>query len=350
MDKQWSLEKIKQHVSGKIQENLHLEYKACADLLGNVNLPELTKDVSAFANADGGTLIFGVCEGNQKDNTKHVPIAIDQGFERSGKVNANWLENILLSNIAPKIQGLKPYEIDLENGNFILVLEVPQSQYGPHMAKDNKYHRRRQTKAEPMEHYEVEDVRNRSRGPLLRLNVEHFQEGTVLRGNVNHFFRFELENLVEKPSEYAQILFFIDSRLSQCRSEKFSKKNKIIPATTFILDTLSILEPQAGDNLVVSKIASLPQISFECFFSSYGLPQNPPAWKGNNINLGGISFEFVKGTENTTYFYGWQILSPYMTSQQQFYYFTVETNSTGGGPDWFDFVVTATGEVLKAYE
>ena len=109
-DNVWTLERIKQLVHNKIQENLHLEYKACADLMGNVNIPELTKDVSAFANADGGTLIFGVSEGHKEN--KHVPERIDEGFERGGKVNSIWLEDVLLGNIAPKIQGLKPYEIE----------------------------------------------------------------------------------------------------------------------------------------------------------------------------------------------------------------------------------------------
>ncbi|MGE3727588.1 MAG: helix-turn-helix domain-containing protein [Candidatus Sericytochromatia bacterium] len=344
----WTLQKIDAYISDGIQENLHLEYKACATLL-NPNrdelLTDLTKQVTAFANADGGTLLFGVREGNLKENTKHIPIGKDEGFTRGGKVSAIWLEDILLSNISPKIQGLKPYEIELENGNFLLVLEVPPSQYGPHMAKDYRYYKRRQTKVEPMEHYEVEDVRNRSRGPLLRLNVEHFPEGKILRGNVNHFFRFELENLVDKPAEYTQILFFIDSRLSRFRSDNFLKKNHPISADALHLDTSAILDSQAGYTSLLSPVEPHRQISFECFSAFYGLPKNPPAWKGNNINLGGISFEFIKDAGNHTYFYGWQVLAPYMSIQQQFYYFSVEASSTGGGHDYYDFVVKATGEV-----
>jgi hypothetical protein len=345
MSKQeWTLERLEQHVNGKIQEHLHLEYKACADLLGNVDIHELSKDVSAFANADGGTLIFGIKEGQGRDK-KHLPESLDEGFTRGGKVSAIWLEDILLSNISPKIQGLKPYEIELENGNFLLVLEVPQSHYGPHMAKDHKYYKRRETKSEPMEHYEVEDVRNRSRGPLLRLNVEHFPEGKILPGNVNHYFRFELENLVDKPAEYTQILFFIDSRLSRFRSDNFLKKNHPISADALHLDTSAILDSQAGYTSLLSPVEPHRQISFECFSAFYGLPKNPPAWKGNNINLGGISFEFIKDAGNHTYFYGWQVLAPYMSIQQQFYYFSVEASSTGGGHDYYDFVVKATGKV-----
>ena len=342
----WTLEKIDAYISEGIQENLHLEYKACATLL-NPNrdelLADLTKQVTAFANADGGTLLFGVREGNKRENTKHIPIGKDEGFTRGGKVCAIWLEDILLSNIAPKIQGLNPYEIELENGNFLLVLEVPPSQHGPHMAKDHKYYKRRTTQAEPMEHYEVEDVRNRSRGPLLRLNVEHFPEGKVLRGNVNHFFRFELENLVDKPAEYTQVLFFIDSRLSQFRSENFLKKNPPVSADTLHLDTLAILGSQAGYTSLLSPMEPHPQISFECFSAFYGLPKNPPVWKGNNINMRGISFEFLKGTGNHTYFYGWQVSAPYMSLQLSFFYFQVEALSLGG--DYLEYQIKKTGYV-----
>jgi hypothetical protein len=299
-----TLVKIKEFVRNQIQESLHLEYKACADLIGNVDIHELSKDVSAFANADGGTLIFGVVEGSR--DRKHLPERVDEGFERGGKVNANWLENVLLSNIAPKIQGLKPYEIPLENGKFILVLEVPQSQYGPHMAKDHKYYKRRQTKAEPMEHYEVEDVRNRSRGPLLRLNVSFDHDEFTPMGIKHKFFETErsfpiklfAENLVSQPAEYGAVNFFLDFQLRE--------REKMLQSKMYYSNELGL----AVDG----------RYGFYRHYFQIGLPHNAPIWKDNPVLVQEIPFSFPKDLNAMeTFYFGWDISSPYMPKQRKFF-------------------------------
>ncbi len=303
-DQQWTLDRIDAHISGRIQENLHLEYKACADLQGNVNLPELTKDVSAFANADGGTVIFGVSEG--RGDEKHLPVKRDDGFERGGKVNANWLENILLANIAPKIQGLKPYEVELEDGRFLLVLEIPQSQYGPHMAKDHKYYKRRETKSDPMEHYEVEDVRNRSRGPLLKLNLFFDHEEFTPIGIKRKFFETErsfpiklfAENLVSQPAEYGAVNFYLDFQLRE--------RDKMLQSKMFYSDELGLaLDGRYG---------------FYRHYFQIGLPHNAPIWKENPVLVKEIPFSFPRELNAIeTFYFGWDLSSPHMPRQKKFY-------------------------------
>jgi predicted HTH transcriptional regulator len=63
--------------SGNVKENLHLEYKASdavADKSEKRKL-EMARDVSAFANADGGQIIYGM-----KENSR-VTILWERGEE-----------------------------------------------------------------------------------------------------------------------------------------------------------------------------------------------------------------------------------------------------------------------------
>jgi hypothetical protein len=56
-----------------------------------------------------------------------------------------------------------------DDGRVVFVVEVGVGLGGVWQAKDKRYYRRFQFKAEPMEHYEIELVRNRSLAPDLRL-------------------------------------------------------------------------------------------------------------------------------------------------------------------------------------
>jgi hypothetical protein len=81
------------------------------------------------------------------------------------RVTREWLENVLTSNIQPKIEDLiiKPVVLTSKGtGNVAYVLEIPQAKSrGPHQGPEHKYYRRHNFKAEPMEDYEVRDLMRR---------------------------------------------------------------------------------------------------------------------------------------------------------------------------------------------
>ena len=60
----WTEGDIQDLIDNQVRENIKLDYKASASLAKkNDNCKkELSKDVSAFANSDGGVLIYGVVE------------------------------------------------------------------------------------------------------------------------------------------------------------------------------------------------------------------------------------------------------------------------------------------------
>ena len=60
IDNQYDLDKL---IADQVEDNLHLDYKA-ADALAKTDgkKKEVSKDISALANSDGGIIIYGIKE------------------------------------------------------------------------------------------------------------------------------------------------------------------------------------------------------------------------------------------------------------------------------------------------
>jgi len=158
-----------QNLLNKIPEDLHLEYKS-GNAIDYSKVAEISKDVSAFANSDGGVLIYGV----QEDKSTHLPVSID-GVDFK-KYSHEWLENIIKSNISPIIPDIiiKPIKIKGNTALVIYSILIPKSYRTPHQAKDKKYYKRYNFKSEAMDDYEINDIRNRQTvvPPLVNVRAE----------------------------------------------------------------------------------------------------------------------------------------------------------------------------------
>ena len=132
---------LKNLIKNEIEENIHLDYKearALENTDGKKN--EISKDVSAMANAGGGVIIYGIKEHNTK-HTSHLPEEITP-IDRI-KISKEWLEQVIQSKISPKIEGLiiHPIALDSNSTDVVYVLEIPQS-LKAHQASDKKYYKR----------------------------------------------------------------------------------------------------------------------------------------------------------------------------------------------------------------
>ena len=137
-------------INNKVEESLHLEYKACDALEKREGCKkELSKDVSSFANSDGGNIIYGVIERDNK------PIKIDVGFDPND-ISKEWIEQVINSRISPKIEDIVITPINLSNSDkYIYLVEIPQSNRSPHQASDKKFYKRYNFQSVPMEEYEI---------------------------------------------------------------------------------------------------------------------------------------------------------------------------------------------------
>lgn len=163
---------------------------------------ELSKDVSSFANSAGGTLIYGVLEENRH------PVGVDDGTDPTD-LDRERLENLIHGNVRPRIPELVVRAAPLETGNLLYVVVVGQSSTA-HMAADHRYYKRFNFKAEPMEHYEVEDVMQRPTTPDIRVFMSSRLEA-LSRLNIQVF----AQNLSPVPATFFAISVFVPTLLER---------------------------------------------------------------------------------------------------------------------------------------
>lgn len=152
---------IEQLIQDEVEENIHLEYKRDGALAKeDKKRAEITKDISAFANSDGGVIVYGLAESDHKPQS----ITYIDGLVYTKE----WLENIV-NTIQPRIDGLKIYPVRKNNDlkRSLYIVKIPRSSQAPHMAKDNRYYKRFNFLSEPMEDYEIKDVMYRHHSPIL---------------------------------------------------------------------------------------------------------------------------------------------------------------------------------------
>lgn len=140
-----TLEDLQRLIEHKIKESLTLDYKG--ELGRN---EEIAKDISAFANTLGGTIIYGIREEGS------IPVSFNWVKSRGVKER---IESVVLSHIQPKLEG---YEIasveDLnDSSKAIFIVNIPESLKAPHMAK-HQYYKRYNFQSVPMEDHEVKEV------------------------------------------------------------------------------------------------------------------------------------------------------------------------------------------------
>lgn len=168
-----TLDDINSLIRDQVQENIHLDYKD-SRALDPSKRDEIAKDVSAFANSDGGLLVYGVSEGN------NLPIAIDSGVDHT-KFTRERLEQIISSNITPRIDDIRISAIPISAYKSVYAVKVTRSLRGPHQSSDKKYYKRFNFQSVPMDDYEINDVRNRRRTtpPLVSVDINTKQSAII---------------------------------------------------------------------------------------------------------------------------------------------------------------------------
>jgi hypothetical protein len=196
-----------------VEESILLDYKASPALTrDSKQSDEMCKDVSAFANSAGGQIIYGI-----EEEKKGTPSAVDDGVT-DPKITREWIIQILNSRVQPKMVGVTVERIKLSEHGFGFVINVPQTNSGPHQAPDKKYYRRHELLSQPMEDYEIRDVMNRAVTPELfvrpgfpngfKHNLEFKRLQEVSEGVL---LSLSIGNRSRQPAEYARLLIGVDA-------------------------------------------------------------------------------------------------------------------------------------------
>lgn len=116
---------------------------------------ELLKDVSAFANAEGGHLLIGMNEPTEENDGAAFLVGIE-----AGEQVATQIEQRCAECIDPRIPGLLVRAMSLTNGKSAVIVHVPPSPSRPHMViyegtKTRTFFIRHSETAQPMKSSEV---------------------------------------------------------------------------------------------------------------------------------------------------------------------------------------------------
>jgi Putative DNA-binding domain len=156
---EWEETDLDEIVREGLKESSTLEYKDSRALgKRDGQWTEMCKDVSAFANSDGGILVYGIQERD------HKPVAVDEGVDPAA-LTKEWIENILHVHIQPRIDHLviKPIELKSKGaGTVAYAIEIGQAtSRAPHQGPQKLYYKRFNFKAEALGDSEVRDLMRR---------------------------------------------------------------------------------------------------------------------------------------------------------------------------------------------
>lgn len=126
---------IESLITNEVKENRTIEYKEQLPDSTESEKKEFLADISSFANASGGDIIYGISE--QRDSqgkTTGIPEEVKglSGINTDAEIRR--LENIIRDGIAPRINGIRFKPIDgFSQGKIVLLIRVPKSWSSPHM-------------------------------------------------------------------------------------------------------------------------------------------------------------------------------------------------------------------------
>ncbi|WP_038042104.1 helix-turn-helix domain-containing protein [Thermus tengchongensis] len=150
---------VRELLKEQIPEGLRLEYKAkLPDLDDKNQKKEFLKDVTAFANAHGGYIIYGIEEedGKPKALAGVDPPSSEDAFKQR-------ITNLLRDAVEPPITHHEAAFLEVD-GRRLLLLRIPKSYTGPHRIGHEDFFTRNTVGKHPMS---VEELRNSFLGAHL---------------------------------------------------------------------------------------------------------------------------------------------------------------------------------------
>jgi hypothetical protein len=158
-------------IKNLIEENINLDFKSGLALRNDDRVKrEISKDVCAFANSDGGVIIYGIDEHEHK--------AQKFSFIDGNLITKEWLEQVINTRIQRKIPDLLivPVRFDNDIRKTIYVVIIPRSSQVPHMTNEKRYYKRYNFESTEMEEYEIRNLYL----SVERKNLKLFEPSIIL--------------------------------------------------------------------------------------------------------------------------------------------------------------------------
>ena len=141
----------------KMPEGSQIDYKENLSGDGkNEAYKEFLKDITAFANANGGMLLLGIKEPSEDIPAENQIVGIDDGDDL-----AKDLERLAATSTDPRIPGLLFKPVQIKENKYIIAVFIPPSLIRPHMVifkKHRCFYIRHSESSVPMTTHEIRDT------------------------------------------------------------------------------------------------------------------------------------------------------------------------------------------------
>lgn len=272
---EWVEADLQALVDQRADEGPELDFKRC-DAIQNTpgKKTELSKDVSAFANSAGGTLVYGIIE----DPETHTASDLDAGYDPT-IISKEWIEQVINSNIQPRLSGVRINAVPLTNhapGKVAYVVSVPQGSTA-HQAADKRYYKRFNFESVPMEDYEIRDVMQRVSAPVVSIE---FEIDGSLEGSCEFTTSSDLGQALISPRiqvfavnagdagvcEYSQHHLFVPADI-RCLAE--------VPLPDRVVGGTRTTKPQPSRTIIVGSVGSIEFSYLEINWAPNDMPLFP---------------------------------------------------------------------------
>lgn len=123
-----SIEDLQTLIDEKVSEGPTLDYKREAYSGKDSDKREMLRDITAFANTNGGYLILGMDEDGNGRASKFTPV-------NELRQTAKAIQQTCLDGIDERIEGLEVQTYETGPDQGLIVIRVPRSDWLPHMVK-----------------------------------------------------------------------------------------------------------------------------------------------------------------------------------------------------------------------
>lgn len=141
---------------------------------------EFAADVTAFANAQGGDIVFGI------EEARGAAAAVCGVTAENREEELRRLESILLNCVDPRIPGLAWRWVERQGADPVLVVRIPASPIAPHsvaISDTVRFHRRHNNRRSEMDVQELREAFTASEALPTRLRALHFDAVDMVARN-----------------------------------------------------------------------------------------------------------------------------------------------------------------------
>lgn len=147
---------IRRLLEDGVQESKIIDYKRRLPGPSDLEKREFLRDVTSFANASGGHLVYGIAEENG------VPVRIPglSGIDPDQEILR--LDSMVQTGIAPRIPGISMRSVPLKGKRFVIIIRIPKSWASPHMITkgSSKFYSRNSAGKYPLDVFEIRTAFN----------------------------------------------------------------------------------------------------------------------------------------------------------------------------------------------